>query len=89
MNDIFDVYIRQNLKNWAAKQQPRAYGRSHLLLRASAQYVSRRLAPTARAKREDYYIPDHYPQAEWVFEPISQTRLLLLHLISYPLRNLA
>ena len=36
MDDAIDSYIRQSVKNWAAQHQPRANGRSRLLLVAAS-----------------------------------------------------
>ena len=36
MSDPSDLYIRRALKNWAARQRPRASSRARLLLVASA-----------------------------------------------------
>ncbi len=35
MKDAIDIYIRQALKNWAARQHPASNGRARLLLMAA------------------------------------------------------
>lgn len=92
MQDSNDVYIRQALKNWAAKQKPPVSGRGRLLLLATSpndlKIKDRFNQKLLNRYRNGHDIPlaFSYSPAERKFEPISQTRLWLLHVS--PFRNM-
>jgi hypothetical protein len=94
MRDMVDVFIRQSMKNWAARQQPTASGRARLLLLASSRHRINEPDESDQvlsvpSKRSKYIIPlvNNPLPFEQVVEPISQTRLWLLQISPSLLRN--
>ena len=92
MQDSNDIFIRQALKNWAAKHNPPASGRGRLLLLATSRNnlkmkdrINKKILDIHQNGYEIPLAPSYSP-AERNFEPISQTRLWLLHVS--PLRNM-
>jgi len=89
MNDLSDEYIRQSLKNWAARHTPPSAERAHLLLMASSYQNSRQEAPLSRKERYEYIAPLRHEclKTERSLESITQTRIWWF--FNTPLRNMA
>jgi hypothetical protein len=87
MRDMVDGFVRQNIKNWAARQQPSASGKARLLLLASSRHRINASDENPEAlsipnKRNNYITPlvNSPSPCEQIVEPISQTRLWLLQI---------
>lgn len=87
MRDPLDRYIQQGLKNWVSQTQPPRSSRTHLLhLAASAECESTELGyitnVPVRKDWDGHFVPlaSNRSPAERIVEPITQTRLWILHL---------
>ena len=87
MRDIADAFIRQNMKNWAVRQQPPASGRARLMLLAASRHRINESDEdeevlSVPSKHSKYIIPliNSPSPCDQIVEPISQTRLWLLQI---------
>lgn len=90
MNDAVDVYIRQGLKNWAARKQPPASGRARLLLKA-ASLASIFEQPQPREKINARFIHPALARSlsGQIVDPIGQTMVWSLQVTFMPMRLMA
>lgn|GEM_PF-2570047 len=90
MNDVRDSYIRQSLKNWAARHQLPANGRSRLIWSvATGRTEPHRKQRSARSNVRDGFLYRTNPNPYWDYEPFSYTRLWMLHMTLTTLLHLA
>ena len=86
-NDPMDEYLRQGLKNWAAKQKTPLNARARLLLVASSVGQYPEALPYQQHQQRDVYLPV-MPFAGRAFDPINHAWLWVQHLTLNPVRNL-
>lgn len=90
MNDAVDVYIRQGLKNWAARQQPPANGRARLLLKAaSLAIILEQLQPREKIDARFMHPALARSLSDQIVDPISQSMFWSLQVTFMPMRFMA
>lgn len=86
MRDVVDIYLRQNLKNWASEQRIPANTRARLLLlAASGQWEN----PSAKSKVQDHGFPvAKSPPVDQVMEKYKLPWVWVAHISLTPIRGI-
>ena len=79
MANYFDHYLARNIKNWMANQRPPENGRARLLRQAAEMKANPQGKPVTLQKLYALQCSAYHPRGEWLFGPITQTRLWSFH----------